>query len=84
MTDLHRIYVRFAEVYGIAPAVAYVLPALFECSAQKVGMTTRELATSALGNHELGKYLAQCARDVANADLTLKDLESKAQKENGQ
>ena len=59
----------FAARQNIGPAVAYVLPALFERAAQKVGMAPRALLSQATySNPALGAYLADCARKVAAAD----------------
>jgi hypothetical protein len=58
----------FALTYGIEPASAYVLPALFERSAAAVGMTRDALIAEANRNVPLGMYLAECARKVATED----------------
>lgn len=59
----------FASRFNIAPADAYVLPALFERSAQKVGMPMRALiAEATFRNASLGEYLAEAARKVAAQD----------------
>lgn len=58
--------VVFASRYGLKPSQAYVLPALFECAAKKVGMEPRVLAEEATWrNRPLGEYLAAAARKVA-------------------
>lgn len=56
----------FAARYSIARADAYVLPALFERSAQMLGMAPRALLNIATyQNRPLGEYLADAARKVA-------------------
>ena len=56
----------FAARFGIVPQDAYVLPALFERAAQKVGMKPRVLlAEATYRNHKVGEYLAGLARQVA-------------------
>lgn len=59
----------FASHFNVSAADAYVLPALFERSAQKVGMTPRALiAEATFRNNALGEYMADAARKVAAAD----------------
>lgn len=59
----------FASRFNIAPADAYVLPALFENAAGKIGMTPRALVAEAtFRNKALGEYLADAARKVAAQD----------------
>lgn len=61
--------VTFAARFNVSHKDAYVLPALFERSAQKVGMAPRALVTEAtFNNPALGEYLANAARKVAIAD----------------
>lgn len=61
--------VTFAARFNVSAADAYVLPALFERTAQKVGMAQRALVTEAtFNNAKLGAYLADCAHKVAVAD----------------
>jgi len=61
----------FAARFNVSPKDAYVLPALFERSAQKVNMAPRALVTEAtFRNPALGEYLANAARQVATADRT--------------
>lgn len=61
--------VTFAARYGIAATDAYVLPALFERTAQMVGMEPRALLSQATySNPALGEYLADAARKVALED----------------
>lgn len=61
--------VSFASRFNIAPADAYVLPALFERAAEKVGMQPRALVVEAtFHNAALGEYLANAARKVAAED----------------
>lgn len=62
-------YVAFAARFNVAVADAYVLPALFEGAARKVGMAPRALlAQATYSNNALGEYLAGCARKVAAED----------------
>jgi len=62
-------YVSFASRFGISVQDAYVLPALFERSAQMAGMPVRSLLSQATySNRELGEYLAKAARKVARED----------------
>lgn len=59
----------FASRFNINPADAFVLPALFENAAAKVGMSPRALITEAtFRNNALGEYLADAARKVAAQD----------------
>jgi hypothetical protein len=59
----------FAARFNIAPAEAYVLPALFESAAAKVGLPVRALVAQAtFTNQALGEYLAKAARKVAAED----------------
>jgi hypothetical protein len=59
----------FAARFNVSVQDAYVLPALFERSAQKVGMAPRALVAEAtFRNQALGEYLAAAARKVAIAD----------------
>lgn len=61
--------VSFASRFNIAPADAYVLPALFERTAQMVNMPERALiAEATFRNVALGEYLANAARKVAAQD----------------
>lgn len=65
-------YVAFAARFNVAVADAYVLPALFEGAARKVGMAPRALlAQATYSNNALGEYLAGCARKVAAEDRGL-------------
>lgn len=62
-------YVSFASRFGISVEDAYVLPALFERSAQMAGLPVRSLLSQATySNHALGEYLANAARKVARED----------------
>ena len=59
----------FAARFGIAPADAYVLPALFERSAKMAKMPVRALLSQATyTNDALGEYLANACRKVAAED----------------
>lgn len=59
----------FAARFNVSAQDAYVLPALFERSAAKVGMAPRVLVAEAtFRNRPLGEYLANAARQVAAAD----------------
>jgi len=59
----------FAARFAIVPADAYVLPALFERSAQLANMPVRALLSQATyTNNALGEYLANAARKVARED----------------
>jgi hypothetical protein len=59
----------FAARYSIEPKDAYVLPALFERSAELVGLPVRALLSQATyTNRALGEYLATAARKVATED----------------
>jgi hypothetical protein len=62
-------YVAFAARFNVAVADAYVLPALFEGAARKVGMAPSALLSQATySNNALGEYRAGCARKVAAED----------------
>lgn len=59
----------FASRFNVAASDAYVLPALFERTAQKVNMSARALlAEATFRNNALGEYLANAARKVALED----------------
>jgi hypothetical protein len=59
----------FAARFNVAVADAYVLPALFERSAQMAKMPVRALlAEATYNNNALGVYLANAAAKVANED----------------
>lgn len=59
----------FAARFNIAASEAYVLPALFERSAQMIGMPIRAMVAEATyRNPALGEYLAAAARKVALED----------------
>ena len=60
----------FAVRYEVSVADAYVLPALFERTAQKLGKAQAWLLREALENAPLGQYLAECAAKVAKEDRT--------------
>lgn len=62
-------FVAFASRFNVSVADAYVLPALFERTAQMVNRTARGLlADATYSNQALGEYLADAARKVADAD----------------
>jgi hypothetical protein len=62
-------YIAFAARFSITEKDAYVLPALFEGAARKVGMPTEALlAQATYSNPPLGEYLADAARKVAAED----------------
>lgn len=61
--------VIFARRFNVAVADAYVLPALFERTAQMVNLPVRALLSQATySNRALGEYLANAAHKVALAD----------------
>lgn len=61
--------VTFAARFNVRVADAYVLPALFERTAQLVNLPVRALLSQATySNKALGEYLASAARKVADAD----------------
>jgi len=60
---------KFAMKFGVSLNDAYVLPALFEFSAQKIGMGVMEFVDEALNkNRPLGEYMAEKAKEVADLD----------------
>lgn len=62
-------YVTFAQRFAVSVADAYVLPALFERSAQLAKLPVRALlAQATYTNHGLGLYMADRAKVVADAD----------------
>lgn len=65
---LHAELATFAGRYGIAVADAYVLPALFERTAQMVNLPVRAMLSRAIYDSALGEYLANAARKVAAED----------------
>lgn len=59
----------FASRFNVSASDAYVLPALFERTAQMAGMPQRALiAEATFRNQALGEYLANAARKVAAED----------------
>lgn len=59
----------FASRFNVAVSDAYVLPALFERSAQMAKMPLRAfIAEATYRNNALGEYLANAARKVALED----------------
>lgn len=59
----------FASRFNVSAADAYVLPALFERSAEMAKMPVRALLSQATySNNALGEYLAEAARKVARED----------------
>lgn len=59
----------FAARFNVSVKDAHVLPAVFERSAQMVGMAPRALVAEAtFRNPALGEYLANAARKVAAED----------------
>jgi hypothetical protein len=72
---MHNEYAAFAARFAIPPAQAYVLPALFESAAWKVGMGVATLVADATyRNRELGEYIAAAAKRVAEQDAQSIDL----------
>ena len=65
---MEKILTDFAIRYNVAVKDAYVLPALFERSAEKIKMTAIALANEAMVNTKLGFYLAEAAAKVAIED----------------
>lgn len=66
---MHFELATFAARFSITAEDAYVLPALFERTAQMVGRQPRRLLSEATyTNQPLGEYLANAARKVAAAD----------------
>lgn len=66
---MHNELATFAARFNVAVADAYVLPALFERTAQMVNLPVRALLSQATySNQALGEYLANAARKVAIAD----------------
>ena len=59
----------FATRFGVPVSAAYVLPALFDGAAKKIGMHPRTLlAEATYRNRGLGDYLAELALKVAAED----------------
>ena len=59
----------FATRFGVPPAVAMMLPAVFNQGAEEVGMTAAELVKLATyGEEELGHYMVTIAEEAANSD----------------
>ncbi len=68
MSNVSEIAV-FASRFGISAQEAYVLPAVFERTAQVAKMPVRAfIAEATFRNHKLGEYLANVARKVAADD----------------
>ena len=59
----------FASRFNVSVEDAYVLPALFERSAEMAKMPLRSfIAEATFRNNPLGEYLANAARKVASED----------------
>lgn len=58
----------FAGRYNIPASAAYVLPALFERTAQMANMPVRAMVSRATYDAAIGEYLAGCALKVAASD----------------
>jgi hypothetical protein len=58
----------FADRYNIPVSAAYVLPALFERTAQMANMAVSAMVSRATYDAALGGYLAGCALNVAAND----------------
>jgi len=66
---MHQEFAAFAARFNVSVADAYVLPALFERSAELVKMPVRGLlAEATYRNPALGEYMAGAARKVAAED----------------
>lgn len=66
---MHNEFAIFAARFNIAPSHAYVLPALFERTAQMAKMPIRAfVAEATYRNNALGEYLANACRKVAAED----------------
>lgn len=66
---LHNELAAFAARFNISAADAYVLPALFERTAQMAKMPVRALLSQAtFTNNALGEYLANACRKIAAED----------------
>lgn len=62
-------FAAFAARFNVSVEDAYVLPALFERSAEMAKMPVRALLSQATySNNALGEYLANAARKVAAED----------------
>lgn len=68
---MHAELATFALRYNLAPSVAYILPALFERTAQMVNLPVRAMISRATFDSALGEYLANAARKVAAEDGAL-------------
>lgn len=62
----------FAGRYNIPASAAYVLPALFERTAQMANMPVRAMVSRATYDAALGGYLAGCALKVAANDKAVR------------
>ena len=67
---MHQALASFTIRYNVNPADAYVLPALFERTAQRMGRSQSWLVQESLINAPVGEYLAECAAKVAREDRT--------------
>lgn len=61
-------FVTFALTFNVRVEDAYVLPALFERSAELTGRRAMDLLDETRRNPELGRYMAEAAAKVAAAD----------------
>ena len=62
----------FAGRYNIPASAAYVLPALFERTAQMANMAVSAMVSRATYDADLGNYLAGCALKVAASDKVVR------------
>jgi|TARA_R110000765_G_scaffold403179_1_gene499197 hypothetical protein len=69
MGDLVNEIGVFATRFGVEPAVAMMLPAVFRNGAEGVGASARELVKLATyGEGDLGRYMIAVAEEAANSD----------------
>jgi len=60
----------FATKFGVPPAVAIMLPAVFNQGAEEAGMTAGGLVMVATyGDKELGNYIVAVAEECAASDM---------------
>ena len=74
----------FATKFGVPPAVAMMLPAVFHQGAEEAGMTAGGLVMVATyGDKELGNYIVAVAEECAASELGKECWANFKEKENG-
>ena len=66
-TQTQQAIITFCERFGIGPAIAWTLPAVFERMAASVDLAELDFISRATSNRELADYVLQVAQTAAAA-----------------